>query len=501
MIAVYPAAATARRVNANLPTHIMHAPVAGPANPNDSTTMPAGMRNHWGGQAEDAHVNSFTFDDQYHRFVKSGVAADPASGTDVQREMPVQDQAFHIPKKKRKAQQVRSHDGQRGTLDRPFVLRSRQPWAEKDMREEVELTEEQKEKAASLEEKKAEKAALAGKGDYSIFHGSEAEDYQGRSWMDPPAGIRQDAGEACFLPKRLVHCWKGHTKGVNCIHFFPKHGHLLLSAGLDGKAKVWQTVNKRDCMRTYIGHSKGIRDCWFSEGGRKFVTAAYDKAIKLWDTETGSVVQTLGDGQTMAFTVRTHPEQPDVLLAGMQNKKILQYDVRSGDSVQEYNYHLGPVNTLAFIDENRKFISTSDDKSIRVWEFGVPVPAKYFADPTMHAISSASVTPNGKWWIGQSADNHIVTYSADEKVRPNKKKTFSGHSSAGYACQVGVSHDNHYLYSGDGEGKLFIWDWKTKKVLRSLKAHEGVCIGCEWHPQETSKIATCGWDGLIKYWD
>lgn len=208
MIAVYPAAATARRVNANLPTHIMHAPVAGPANPNDSTTMPAGMRNHWGGQAEDAHVNSFTFDDQYHRFVKSGVAADPASGTDVQREMPLQDQTFHIPKKKRKTQQVRSHDGQRGTLDRPFVLRSRQPWAEKDMREEVELTEEQKEKAASLEEKKAEKAALAGKGDYSIFHGSEAEDYQGRSWMDPPAGIRQDAGEACFLPKRLVHCWK-----------------------------------------------------------------------------------------------------------------------------------------------------------------------------------------------------------------------------------------------------------------------------------------------------
>ena len=114
-------------------------------------------------------------------------------------------------------------------------------------------------------------------------------------------------------------------------------------------------------MRTYIGHSKGIRDCWFSEGGRKFVTAAYDKGIKLWDTETGSVVQTLGDGQTMAFTVRTHPEQPDVLLAGMQNKKILQYDVRSGDSVQEYNYHLGPVNTLAFIDENRKFISTSGE--------------------------------------------------------------------------------------------------------------------------------------------
>mgnify|MGYP003302510443 CR=1 FL=1 len=213
----------------------MHAPVAGPANPNDSTTMPVGMRNHWGGQAEDAHLNSFTFDDQYHRFVKSGVAADPAVGTDVQGEMK-HDQASQIPKKKRKTRKCQSVDVQRGTLDRPFVLRSRQPWAEKEMHEEVELTDEQKEKAASLEEKRAEKAALAGKGDYSIFHGNEAEDYQGRSWMDPPAGIRHDAGEACFLPKRLVHCWK---VGINAFAIFSSSSSLLY---LMRKISQWNYV-------------------------------------------------------------------------------------------------------------------------------------------------------------------------------------------------------------------------------------------------------------------
>lgn len=250
-------------------------------------------------------------------------------------------------------------------------------------------------------------------------------------------------------------------------------------------------------MRTYIGHSKGIRECYFAEHGKKFVTAAYDRGIKLWDTETGSMLQKFGDGSAMAYTVRTHPDpsQPDVLLAGMHNKKILQFDMRSGDVVQEYNYHLGPVNTITFIDENRKFLSTSgacictsspclfmyvcvhkivyivcvDDKSIRVWEFGVPVQAKCLADPAMHAISSAAISPSGKWWLGQSADNRIVTYSASETVRNNKKKTFSGHSSAGYACQIGVSHDGQYVYSGDGDGKLFIWSWKTKKVR--VRAH------------------------------
>ena len=46
-----------------------------------------------------------------------------------------------------------------------------------------------------------------------------------------------------------------------------------------------------------------------------------------------------------------------------------QWDTVSGEAVQEYDRHLGAVNTITFVDENRRFVTTSDDKSLRVWEW------------------------------------------------------------------------------------------------------------------------------------
>ena len=104
--------------------------------------------------------------------------------------------------------------------------------------------------------------------------------------------------------------------------------------------------------------------------------------------------------------------------------------------------------------------------------------------------------------------------------------------------KIAVSFSNfNFLFSGDGDGKAYIWDWKTTKLLSKWKAHDDVCIQaisssalyslltlkCKtllftcsphftniqtdphlqvlWHPHEASKVATAGWDGVVKFWD
>ena len=166
-------------------------------------------------------------------------------------------------------------------------------------------------------------------------------------------------------------------------------------------------------------------------------------------------------------------------------------------------YHMcrTTVNTVTFFDAGRRFVSTSDDKRLIVWEYGTPVPVKEIQDPTLHAVSAACAHPGGGFLVGQSMDNTLVTYAMGDRIGRALKKTFSGHISAGYACQPGVSPDGNYVMSGDTDGRLWIWDWKSCKVHRKLQCHDKVLIQALWHPIEPSTVATCSWDGTIKFWD
>lgn len=334
---------------------------------------------------------------------------------------------------------------------------------------------------------------------HTVFHGKEYYDYQGRSWVEPPKGLHPDDGDhQCYPPKKCIHTLRGHGKGVQCIRFYPKYGHLLLSGGLDGKIKIWD-LNSRACMRTYIGHTAGIRDLKFLSDGKRFLSCSYDGRVKYWDTESGKCLSDFNLDAT-PYCLAVHPVEQNTFLVGLQNSHILQYDLNTGEVVQDYDHHLTKVNSVLYVENGDRFVSTSDDKKMLVWEAGIPVPIKYISDPEMHSIPATALHPKGQYFVGQSLDNTIVTYSAQNRFNVNPKKQFTGHINAGFACELAFSPNGQYLISGSSDGNLFVWDWRHGKPQKRYKGHGSVCISCEWHPLEPSMVATSGWDASIKLW-
>lgn len=312
---------------------------------------------------------------------------------------------------------------------------------------------------------------------------NEEYNYKNESWITPPVelrhgGVNLDYGGAhdddhdnivnhhkCYVPKKCVARLLGHNKGVHRIRLFPKTGHLLLSAGLDGKCKVWNVLTKQVC-RTYIGHSAAVRDVQFNNDGHKFLSCSFDRFVRLWETESGNVLGTYTN-RRVPYIVKFYPLDDNIFVVGCSDNKIVAYDSTTGEITQEYNHHLAPVNTITFVeDHGMKMITSSDDKKILVWEWDIGVPIKYISDPTMHSIPVITLHPSGAFLAGQSLDNQIVVYQGRDRFSLQKKKKFSGHLVSGYACDIAFSPDGQFICSGDGNGKLFFWDWKRSRLVR-----------------------------------
>ncbi|XP_022825093.1 pre-mRNA-processing factor 17 [Spodoptera litura] len=494
----------------------LFAPTYGPENPFQTQQMKAN-RNILSGYVEKAHISDFQFENQRRTFTSYGHAVDPSTDSEAAGDAVVVS-AMIAPPEEAIGKSVfetikkRPLDKKKRTKnDNPEDINGfLGPWGgyegeQRVMRPEGDEAKELQEIVAKRQKKGKvdEDKPLEEK---SIFHIDNATDYQGRSWIAPPRSetqLRSDTPpDKCFLPKAHIFTWKGHTKGVAAVRWFPGTAHLMLSAGMDCRVKIWEVYGERRCIRTYFGHRQAVRDVNFNNTGDKFLSAAYDRYIKLWDTETGECISRF-TSRKVTYCAKFNPDEDKqhLFVAGTSDKKIICWDIRSGEIVQEYDRHLGAVNTITFVDDNRRFVTTSDDKSLRVWEWDIPVDMKYIADPSMHSLPAVTVSPNGKWLACQSMDNKVIVFSALNRFKMNRKKTFSGHMVAGYACSVDFSPDMSYLVSGDADGKCYIWDWKTTKLYKKWKAHDGVCITSLWHPHEPSKLLTAGWDGVIKYWD
>ncbi|CAF0857313.1 unnamed protein product [Adineta steineri] len=510
----------------------MYAPIYGPTNPN-LTQQQRTFKNVLNGYAESTTLSDFQFENQRRTFDSFGYAVDPTVGEHATPQLVGDQIRAEINEGMTIFETAKKPAGEKRKKDKNYdsgdVEGFQGPWAayadeittsrpsEEEQKEIDEyLSKRRKAKRPTRDEQNAIRARdpesttldkEAEDPSSTTLHIKDPYDYQGRSFLHIPQDVgvnlrSEDPPQRCFIPKQCIHTYKGHTKAIQKIHYFPVSAHLFLTCSMDCKVKLWEFYNERRCVRTYAGHSQAVRDVSFNFGGTEFLSASYDKSVKLWDTETGQVKSKFSV-RKIPYCVSFNPSESKqhLFICGMSDKKILCFDIRSGHVVQEYDRHLGAINTVTFVDRNRRIVSTSDDKSIRVWEWNIPVDFKYIAEPTMHSMPAVAQSKNGRYLAFQSMDNQIRIMEPMANFRWKSKKVFKGHMVSGYACGLDFSPDMSYVISGDADGHLVIWDWKTTRVFEKIKAHDNVCIDAKWHWHEKSRVLTAGWDNVVKLWD
>ncbi|NXK29147.1 PRP17 factor, partial [Arenaria interpres] len=202
----------------------MFAPEFGPENPFRTQQM-AAPRNMLSGYAEPAHINDFMFEQQRRTFATYGYALDPSiDNPEVATkyigsvEEAEKNQGLTVfetgqrkieKRKKFKENDASNIDGFLGPWAKYVDEKEVAKPSEEEQKELDEITAKRQKRGKVEDDKPGEEK--------TILHVKEMYDYQGRSYLHVP----QDVGvnlrstvppEKCYLPKKQIHVWSGHTK-------------------------------------------------------------------------------------------------------------------------------------------------------------------------------------------------------------------------------------------------------------------------------------------------
>ena len=61
----------------------------------------------------------------------------------------------------------------------------------------------------------------------------------------------------------------------------------------------------------------------------RFVTAGFDRFLRVWDTETGAVIQTVTN-RKVPYCVKMYPLNDNLFISGMSDNRLYTFDTRSG---------------------------------------------------------------------------------------------------------------------------------------------------------------------------
>ncbi|KAG5857499.1 hypothetical protein ANANG_G00020100 [Anguilla anguilla] len=315
-------------------------------------------------------------------------------------------------------------------------------------------------------------------------------------------------GGGAELPRRVRLRIQAHQGPVNAVQWcpVPHLSHLLLSASMDGTAKVWDGAGSGRCLRTCSSHSGAVRDARWSQCGRRLLTGSFDHKVRLSDVETGQEVVGVNN-QFKVTCLALQPSDPHVFLCGGFSPEVKAWDTRTCKVVRVYQAAIQQTLGILFLAGGKEFVTSSDsvsrdsaERTLIAWDFQTSAKVSNQIFHERYTCPSLALHPQEDSFVAQTNGNYIALFSTERPYKMNKKKRYEGHKVEGYAVACEFSADGAVLASGSSGGSLHFYEHQSARALRTFPAHQQACVGVSLHPVLPAVAATCDWSGEIGVW-
>jgi WD40 repeat protein len=374
--------------------------------------------------------------------------------------------------------------------------------------------------------------------------------------------------------------FKGHADCVQSLAFSPD-GKRLASASKDRTVQVWDTQTWEEVF-TFRGHTRPVYSVVFSPDGKRLASASFDKTVRIWDAQTGQEVLTLKGFTSSAYSdlasIAINPDggrlaySPDGkrLASAFIEKAVRVWDTETGQEILTLKGHADWLRSVAFSPDGQRLATTSEDKMVKVWDAQTGQEIFTLKGHTRRAFSAAyspdgqhlasgaedktvkiwnaqtgqealtlqdrqplvaaAFSPDGKRlatasgtvrvWDAQTGQEILklnggqcVVFSPDGKRLVNASfqtvKVWDAHTGQevlvlrGHGSSVhsaAFSPDGKHLATGSGDKTVKIWDVQTGREVLALKGHDGLVRGVAYSP-DGQRLASASQGKIVKVWD